>query len=144
MKRTMTGTRCHIAAQVRISTTPPAQLANDATINRVLSIRAPIGAASPIYAVNFTTSSTLWTQLTVIDRLSAALHEQVFVKQRGEHTTHDRRRPVEQLRLVDSARHRRTERARRIHGRARQWADRENVGGHREADRQSADFWTAE
>src|SRR5437762_2476917 len=39
MKSTMIGTRCHIVAQVAINTTPPAQLATEASIKSSLSIR---------------------------------------------------------------------------------------------------------
>src|SRR5207253_7056809 len=67
-----------------------------------------------------------------------------LIKQRSDQSTGDRRRAIKELCFVNSARHRRSERARRVHRCAGEWPDRENVGGNDEPDSEAANLRPAQ
>src|SRR5687768_17842942 len=77
----------------------------------------------------------------MIDRFPLAANEESIVEQRREDGTHHRADPIRRLPLEDAAGDRRSERTRGIERAAREGADRENAGGDREADGETADAW---
>src|SRR2546423_7446172 len=80
----------------------------------------------------------------MINWFPAPAHEEELVEQRRDQSAGDGRRPVEELRFVDAARDCWSERASRVHRRPGKRADRQNIGGNRESDRQSSDLWPAQ
>ena len=83
----------------------------------------------------------LWPNGAVQGKLRATTQEQEFVDQRGRDRPDDWASPVDRLALEDSGRNGRADRPRRVHRRTGERSDREDIGGHRQTDRETANLW---